>query len=278
MSVFYEVKEHLKVEDTRHHPELRETVVSQLGQLGAGILQGKAGIDQMTLIADGRKYCFSGREMTREYHELIRALSRAEQIEIFASWYYLRKNRISYDIFAIEYFLGDAAEEAPAELEGMFYSLHYSVDNPCGAGTLVAYGEKNGQKYNGTVDFAAVSQIPDGIWTIKDTALSYEDDGLQEDKIHAIMEVCKKLCQFSEADTLEVGEGSITFCLNNLRIHNDREMKEFLRLFAELNELTDGVCSLLGELADCSGSDAKVLHFDVDVDGNPVLEVAQITG
>lgn len=91
-------------------------------------------------------------------------------------------------------------------------------------------------------------------------------------------EVCKKLCRFSEADTLEQGEGSISFYLNNLRIHNDRELKEFLRLFAELNELTDGECSLLGELVDCSGPDAKVLHFDVDADGNPILTVAQIAG
>lgn len=44
----------------------------------------------------------------------------------------------------------------------------------------------------------------------------------------ATKEVCKKLCRFSEADTLEQGEGSVSFYLNNLRIHNDRELKEFL--------------------------------------------------
>lgn len=278
MSVFYEVNEHLKVEDTRNHPVLLEIAASQLGLLGAGILQDLAGIKRMTLIADGREYRFSGKQMTQEYHELIRALSNAEQVELFASWYYWGWDHVSCDIFAIANFLEEAAEEAPAELEGMFYSLHYGVDSVSGVGTLVAYGEKGGQKYNGAVDFADVSQIPDGIWTTSDTALCYDGEDLQEQKANAIMEVCKKLCQFSEADTLEQDEGSISFFLNNLQIHNERELKEFLRLFVELNELTDGECSLLGELVDCSGPDVKVLHFDVDADGNPILELAQIAG
>ena len=67
-----------------------------------------------------------------------------------------------------------------------------------------------------------------------------------------------------------------SFALNNLRIKNDDEMKTFLQLFVQLIRLTDGECSLIGELADLSAPNVVCSRFDVDASGAYTLEIAAI--
>ena len=84
--------------------------------------------------------------------------------------------------------------------------------------------------------------------------------------------------KFSKADSLEVSAeaGELSFFLNNLRIKNNAELKEFMNLYAKMIELTDGECSLTGELVDISAPDIKMLRFDVEADGAHNLEMAAI--
>ena len=47
--------------------------------------------------------------------------------------------------------------------------------------------------------------------------------------------------------------------------------------YAKLIDLTDGECGLIGDLADISGPDVKMLYFDVEADGTFTLKMAAIS-
>ena len=111
----------------------------------------------------------------------------------------------------------------------------------------------------------------------------------------AIEAVCRELCRFSQDVLMEdedancrqeenyaiaskqlyVSEKDLSFYTNFLCIKNDAELKELLRLFEKLSDLTDGECGLIGELVDFSGSEPKILHFDVQ-EGEYIFELSAV--
>jgi hypothetical protein len=51
-----------------------------------------------------------------------------------------------------------------------------------------------------------------------------------------------------------------------------------MRLFAKLIDLTDGECGLIGEFVDISRPDAKILHLDVEANGEYTIQIAAVEG
>jgi len=274
MSVYYQIKEHLTVADTEKNWQVASIASSQLSLLGAFILQDCAVVEEVALVADGATYHFSGNLMTEDYHNLIRALNDADAFELVTSYEYeWTANSVDPGPFAMVDYLQQLDSEA---MEGVFYSMWNTADSANTAGVLVAFGEKNGQHYAGEVEFKPVDMLPAGEWTTPLTAVSYEEDDVAEKDLNAIESVCRQLCAFSSDDVLEVSKEEVTFYLNNLRVLNDDQLKSFVKLYAELIDLTDGMCSLIGELVDLSGDDASILHFDVEADGSYTMKMAAI--
>jgi hypothetical protein len=192
-------------------------------------------------------------------------------------------------------YLDEEIKEDPGYLDGLFYCVYSNADCGNGAGTVYAYGKRNGFLYTGVVPFAEVDKIPDGDWYAPQTAIACEVDAQEGRDMAAIEDVCRQLCRFSQeaftkddADAcdrlnkdygiisrqLDVSKNSIAFYTNFLRIKNDDELKEVMKLVARLIDLTDGECGLIGELVDISGPDARVLHFDVEANGEYILKIA----
>lgn len=278
MSVYYEIKEHLQVADTQEHWIITDLAVSQLCLLGSHILSERTGYVELTAVADGETYCFTGNNMTEDYHKLIRALRNAKSLEIISSYGYFH-SVLDADPgpFPMVELLDAIARDNPEELHGMFYSMYNNADCAEGAGAIAAFGEKGGRLYTGHVAFQNVDAIPDGHWCTPSTAVCYdtcEPAGSDPDSIEA---VCRRMCEFSNGDDLtRTVDGTISFFLNNLCIKTDEQLKAFLQLLAQLIDLTDGNCGLIGELADISGSDVKMLRFDAEADGSYCLQMAAV--
>ena len=279
MSVYYNVKEHLVIGDIENHFETANIALSQLCLLGTWMLQDQACFDKLTVIADGEEFHFTGNTMTEDYHKAIRGLRSGASVEIISSYHY---SHSAYSMdpgpFPMVEHLQEIAQNEPGELKGMFYSVYHNADCDSSAGALIAFGEKNGRVYTGEVPFETVSGIPDGDWYTPLTAVCYDTDDTEDKDIPAIMDVCRQLCNFSCADELNCSDnGSISFYLNNFQIETDAQLKSFMHLYAKLISLTDGECCLIGELADISSPDVKMLHFDVEADGTFTLEMAAIS-
>lgn len=279
MSIYYTVKEHLVIEDTEKHSDIVDLTVNHLSLMGASLLMDCGNFSELTAIADGAEYVFSGSTVTENYHKLITAIRDASHIEIIASfgyWYYAFS--VDPGPFAMVDRLQELAKNDPEQLTGMFYSMYNNADCDATAGTLIGFGEKNGQIYTGCMDLISVDCIPDGDWHTPLTALCFDSDDLEGKDCSAIVDVCTKLCAFSSKDELSYDDHSISFYLNNLQINSDAQLKAFMALTAELIDLTDGECSLIGELVDTHSPDARILHFDVEYNGSYTLKMAALNG
>lgn len=279
MSVFYEVNEHLLVTDTEKHREIADLARSQLCLLGAWMLRDRANFFELTAIADDTEYHFTGNTMNEDYHRLIHALDSARSLEIISSYSY-SCSALSPDPgpFPMAALLQEIAQNHPEDLRGMFYSMYNNADCADDAGTIVAYGEKGARFYTGHVPFHSVDAIPDGDWYTPVTAVVFESDRTDGKDMDAIEAVCRQMCEFSSMDDLaRTGDGGIRFFLNNLRIRNNTQLQVFLGLLMQLISLTGGDCGLIGELADISGPDVRLLHFDVEASGRICLDMASVS-
>lgn len=275
MSVYYEIKEHLVITDAAEYDYEVALVHGQLCLLGAWILQDRAHVSKLEIVVDGAEYGFSGDLMTQDYHKALKAMMNANSLEIISNYgYSVSALEVDPGPFPMMNHMEEMAKENPEMLEGIFYCACNHADCSDIAGVLVAYGKKEGKLYDGVVPFAEVDSITEGQWYTPLTAVVCDFEDLEGKDIPAIESVCRELMRFSEADSLDVSDDFFSFCLNNFRIKNDGELKEFMSLYAKFIDLTDGECSLIGELVDISGADAQVLHFDVEANGEYTMKLA----
>lgn len=277
MSVYYEIFEHLVIEDTEKHYYERDLTISRLALLGARILCNRGSVGKLRVIADGVEHTFSGNVMTQGYHEALNGASQAKTLEIIWDYgYSTSAMEAEPGPFAMMEHLNSMLKEDPDFMDGLFYCAYNNADCSDGAGVVAAYGKKNGIMHTGPLTYKAVEVIPCGEWYTPQTAVVCDLDDTAEKNIANIEAICRQLMQFSEADSLDVSEDYFSFALNNLRIKDDAQLKLFMQLYAQLIELTNGECSLIGELADVSVPDVRMIRFDVEYNGDYTLEMASI--
>lgn len=277
MSVYYEVFEHLVIEDTEKHCYEQSVMISGLALMGAKILSNCGTVEKLHIIADGVEYTFSGNVMTQAYHEMLNAAGEANALEIIWSYrYFGSASEADPGPLSMMELLDEMLKEDPDFMDGLFYSAYHNADCAGDAGITVAYGKKNGVMHTGMLPYKAVGSIPGGKWYTPVNAVACDLDDMEGRDITQIETICRQLMQFSAHDYLEVSEDSFGFSLNNLCIKDDAELKQFMKLYAQLIELTDGECCLIGELADISQPDVRMIRFDVEANGEYKLEMASV--
>ena len=58
----------------------------RLARIGALMLEDNARFKKLVAITDGKKREFSGNTMTKKFHDIMRAIGRADSVEIFADF------------------------------------------------------------------------------------------------------------------------------------------------------------------------------------------------
>ena len=298
MSIYYEICEHLIIEDTEKHNTELCNIHYRLSLMAAWILQNRGAMGDLTVIADGEKFCFSRDILNSRYQEALNALYQAKSVEIIADYgCSVQAMETDPTPFELMRYLDEEIKEDPENLAGLFYCVYNNADCGSGAGNVCAYGRKNGVLYTGGVPFVKTDRIPDGNWYAPQTAIACEVEAQEGRDMAAIEDVCRQLCRFSQdaftkededalnrlaenygitSGQLEVSKDAIAFYTNFLRVKNDAELKELMQLCAKLINLTDGECGLIGELVDISGPDAKILHFDIEATGEYTIEIATV--
>lgn len=293
MSVYYEVYEHLIVRDTAKHSVEVDNIFYRLSLLAAWELQRRGNVGTVEITADSKKFRFEGNILSEDFREALDALRGAWSVEVSVN-YGCSVNALEIDPtpFSLMEYLDNALVEDPCYLDGLFYCVYHNADCADSGGSLRAYGRKNSILYTGAVPFEAVDHIPDGDWYTPVTAVVCEVDAADGRDLTQIEAVCRQLQQFDctvkPADlpensvlnplfkTLTRTGDSLCFTIDNLRLHNDAELKAFTALYAKLIDLTGGQCSLIGEMADISQPDVKLLHFDVEADGKCTMKLAAV--
>lgn len=295
MSVYYDIYEHLIIADTeKHHVEL-SNLHYRLSLMAAWVLQRRGYMNDLKIIADGKTFHIADDILNDRYQEALDALYKAKSVEVTSKYGCSVKAMESDPTpFELLRYLDMDLDEDPDYLDGLFYCVHNYADCGSGAGGVNAYGKKNGVLYTGTVPSVETDLLPDGIWYAPQTAIVCQVDAEEGRDMAAIEEVCRRLCRFSPescnkeslshleenygitSGQLTVSEDNIEFYMDYLQVKSDAELKEVIQLYAKLIELTDGECGLIGELVDFSGSDPRLLHFDVESDGKYTMKLFSV--
>lgn len=295
MSVYYDIHEHLVIEDTGKYPVEVSNIHYRLSLMAAWVLQRRGRMSDVTIIADGEKFRFTGDILNARYQEAMNALASSDSVEVISDFGF-SSSAMGDDPgpFELMKYLDQEIKADPEYLDGLFYCVYNNADCSDDAGIVRAYGKKNGVVYTGTVSGVETNRIPDGNWYAPQTAIVCQVDVKEGRNMAAIEEVCSCLSRFSQqaftkedeealsrlaekfgitSKQLTASEDSIDFCTNYLRVKNDDELKEVIRLYARLIDLTEGECGLIGELVDLSGPDARIVHFDVEANGEYTIKL-----
>lgn len=267
MSVYYDIREHIIIKDTNEHMELADMFIYRIACLGRSLLLDSGKIIQLTVVTDGKKREFSGKTVTAKFHNIIRAMRSAENFEVIADYgyYHYTTDVQGADVLDIVNFLDERiAEDGEDYLDGMFYSMYNNADCSSDAGAVVAYGKKNGAVYKGTIEKKTVASLPDGVWYSPQTAVVYEEESENAEEIEAI---CREMTKFSSYDVLEAENNEVMFYLNNLELHNNDELVEFIGLCNKLLKATDGEAIADINLADLKGDDCSIAEVAYNDDG-----------
>ena len=147
MSIYYDVKEHIIIKNTAEQDYSLSVYSHRLARIGALMLEDCAKFIKLVVITDGKKREFSGNTMTKKFHDIMRAISNADSVEIIADYGYYRYglSAICPEVLDFADYLDSTIKEFGVEgLDGLFYSIYNNADCSDDAGAIVAYGKKNG--------------------------------------------------------------------------------------------------------------------------------------
>ncbi len=280
MSIYYDIKEHLSVKDTDKHEEAIGLAKYQLSLLGAWILQNRAGVVALTVIANGRKYQFEGEVMTKEYHDLIKVFDDAKSLEMEAEYYYIINGGEAAEPgpFAMTAYLGALFEEEPDMQDGIFYSMYNKADCGDGIGTLCAYGQNDDKNYSGVIEPIDAELPETGIWSTRDTSIAFEacaTEGMNVEEIHLCAEAITSLGTEADVHFAEDEEG-ITFFVNHLSLDAKTDFEKYINICRRLIAATNGQVGIMAEFASFDEPDAQTLFIDFNNEDSFAVKRATI--
>lgn len=279
MSVSYEICEHLSIrggDKTAGTVKMKtvKKMSDRLEKLRAMMLAGDAEIYRMDLTVDGNRMDFKGKGISEEHNDFLLSLASAPEVEFHAHYQCVWCADDEVGLFAFASFLESLSDD---ECSGIFYSIWNNADCEAGAGVLEAYGKQNGKLYKGAVEFETVSAPDDGEWYAEtDIAV---DSEYSPEQLDEVVRICKELNSLTlnkkETDCLTVNGNVITYYMNDALLKGEADYQKLVRLYAELLQMGQQVWSI-GEYADVSGADARVMHISFNDAGVPTVKIAAI--
>ena len=297
MSVFYNVREHIEIRNHNSCRELAQAMLRHMAALDMAADENGARFHLVKIMADGAEYSLAADagklQLDEEYAEQVVSLMSADSFSVTLHYSYTGslspEAACSEPTYAVDY-----AKKCGSEAKNdFFYSLFLGADCSETAGSLQAYGTRSGKEYSGHILPVTVNALPCGSWCTDSSSVYYEADLTGEEDVRQIERVCNDLLKLtSTTDACEVKlvslngtktipnpsieEDRITFALDYLLLTCDEDCRKYVRLCAELNELTDGECSFNGYLHDDSCELGRIAEIDFDFDGSYIVRLTEI--
>lgn len=284
MSVSYEICEHLSIHGSGKAASnvkmaIRKKLSDRIQEIRAMMLAGDAEVYRMDLTVDGNRVNFKEEDINEEHNDLLQNFASALEVEFHAHYQYVWRaanedSAEKFELFALASFLESLSDD---ECSGIFYSIWNNADCEAGAGVLLAYGKQNGKLYKGAVEFETVSAPDDGEWYAEtDIAV---DSEYPPEQLDAVVRICKELNSLTlnkkETDYLSVDGNTVAYYMNDVLLKGEADYQKLVRLYAELRQMGQPIWSI-GEYADASGADARVMHISFNDAGVPTVKIAAI--
>lgn len=284
MSVSYEICEHLSIHGSGKAASnvkmaIRKKLSDRIQEIRAMMLAGDAEVYRMDLTVDGNRVNFKEEDISEEHNDLLQNFASALEVEFHAHYQYVWRaanedSAEKFELFALASFLESLSDD---ECSGIFYSIWNNADCESGAGAPAAYGRRNEKLYKGAVEFETVSAPDDGEWYAEtDIAV---DSEYSPEQLDEVVRICKELNSLTlnkkETDYLSVDGNTVAYYMNDVLLKSEADYQKLVRLYAELCQMGQPIWSI-GEYADASGADARVMHISFNDAGVPTVKIAAI--
>lgn len=268
MSVNYIVKEHISIKEYQDDC-IVSSIVDTLVDIGREMLYDRAVIDKLSLTVNGKSYLYNGREITHEFHEIIRVINGVADLELTLAY-----DGGCYD-FPIYESVKEAIEFDPNSADHIFYSLYNKADCEPGGGIISALGKKNGVLYNGVVEPKRYEELQNGEWESADTVIAFEEEISDSFDLETIKLCASELSDMQADIQFNITDTTVLLYVNSIVLNSVEKVKQFIEICNKLNRATDGSCGFIAEFADISGDDARTMIIDINDNGEFFAKVAQ---
>ena len=247
----YILKEHLILEDRSQAPGAVELLRNRLLAFSMSLMaRGCVRRCELALRAGKQLHAFVGKLPTPEFYGILEALAEGETLEFIGfyeyDWESWWEKSQGADPFSLQSFF-----LRTGQTEGIFYSSYAADDTE--PGEIFAFGAKNGRQYRGVVPFVPLENLPEtGRWFAPKAAVLFTHDQLQKVNIHALLPICRRLCNLGGEPELYFAGHCFHFSLRGLEMHRAAELQKYLSLCHALQEVTAGNCQAYEELVDLS--------------------------
>lgn len=275
----YTLKEHLTIHDTGCDYGTLEAMTKKLTSIETFFMpQDLVFQCELTLVADGKKYTFSGQQPTDEFYHLINAMAEAKSVDLIGFYDYRFDDWFPEAQPAAPYCVANLFRSVDAQSpDGVFYSLYCTSDIDTNTGMISAYGQKDNRTYCGTPAYHSIAELPEtGIWFTPVPAVTYDAHDIASTDLQQITNICKELCTMSSGDLLQTGENEIHFSLEHLKLKSRADLEHYISLCHQLMVLTNGDCTVWEEFADLSAADPRMLQIDIQPDGTAKYQLMEL--
>lgn len=271
----YILKEHLILEASSGFPRAAALLRSRLLAFSMSLMpRGCVRRCELALRVGKELHAFAGGLPTPEFYGIVTALENAEKLEFIGFYEYDWEDWWEKSQGADPFSLQSLFLKAGG-VEGVFYSSYAADDTE--PGEIFAYGEKNGRQYRGVVPFVPLQELPNhGRWFAPKAAVHFTHDQLQKVDIHALLPVCRRLCNLGGEPELYFAGHCFNFSLRRLEMHRARELQKYFSLCLALQQITKGSCQAYEELADLSAADPRMLILNPLPGGSTELKISML--
>ena len=285
MSIYYDIKEHIIIKSTEEHEHIQDVFTNHLVLIGMEILHDNIRIHKFQVVTDGEKREFSGETITKDFHEIIRAVKTSSSIDAILDYDHYHytgfticnnkfKAKEYADMFDIKEYIENGVDEYGNKyLDGLFYSIYSKADCSEDSGAIIAYGEKNGHLYTGDIESKIITDLPDGVWHSLTTTVMYDAEDIEN--IDEIESICEQMMKFSSYIDLTTDENSISFGLYETTLNSKVEFIEFVELCQKFLKATNGESSGADNLhlVNFASDDVRILNVKITEDGTHEISI-----
>lgn len=254
----YILKEHLMIEDTGKSGDAVSLLNKRLMAFSMSLMpRGNVQRCEIALRAGKDLHAFAGKLPTPDYYGIVDAISQAETLEFIAFYEYEWEDFWEQSRNGDPFLMISLMQRLPVSKE-LFYSMYTADDQE--PGECMAYGEKNGRKYQGVIPYVEVPGFPDrGRWCAPVIAVDYTAQEVRNLDTHSLLQVCRDLCSLGGKSELQLSQHGFHFLLRNLTMVNKEQLERYYDLIAVLLKLTQNRCLVCEELADLTAADPELL-------------------
>ena len=287
MSFNYTIKEHLVIKGNKDESlrdgayVARAYIEEQLAALAGLMVLDQGYVIDLSLKTDGKEYKYEGGEVTPEFKKIISAIENAEELDLIFHYDFVHRHGQELCELAEPFQMMEYFEHPGDDMTGVFYSAWNTVPDNSENGITVAYGEHDGKKYNGEVEYKEAPEVPDGEWEDSMYLFCFDFEKDQNDAVAEITSACNEVKDLFSKISVDTFNGEFGFTgteigCHDATLHSAEDGEKLIALLKKALSYMKDTDSFEVCFFDTSSDDVRRMEITVNRDGEATILVSAV--